>query len=218
MKNNMKVVFISVISSIFMAVPCFASPYAAPVIEKNDYTTQVNGTWLQNPIYENKDHAHMYPLREVCELLGYDVVWEPTTKKITVTGDNIIAECKSGESSVLVDGDMVFELRAEIENKNGMTYVPSLFFTNIFPINMTNEPNEVILVEKQTNQVTATITDATMNTLSVQTAEGTYYTFDTSNADKSKCNGLTIGSEVTIFYKGNLYDNTEVVALEQTLL
>ena len=66
--------------------------------------------------------------------------------------------------------------------------------------------------------MTATITNATMNTLSVQTVEGACYTFDTSNADKSKCNGLTIGSEVTVFYKGNLYDNTEVVTLEQPLL
>lgn len=212
MKFGTKIVFLSTLSAIFMAMSAFAT--AAEIVEKKDYTAQVEGTWLQKPIYENKDHAHMYPLREVCEILGYEVVWEPATKNIIVTGDNVTAECKSGQPTVLVDKDMLFDLRAEIENKNGVTYVPSLFFTEIFPITMTNQPNEVVLVQKQNNQITATITDATMNTISVTTEEGNY-TFDITNADKSKCNGLTIGSNVTVFYEGNLYDGTNVIALEQ---
>lgn len=50
---------------------------------------------------------------------------------------------------------------------------------------------------------TGTITDGTMNTLTVENAEGTF-TFSTMDADKSQANGLLIGAPVTVNYKGKL--------------
>lgn len=50
---------------------------------------------------------------------------------------------------------------------------------------------------------TGTITDATMNTLTVTNAEGTY-TFSTLDADKSEANGLLLGAPVVVDYKGAL--------------
>ena len=196
------------------------------VIEKGDYTAKVNGTPLTQSIYENKDHAHMFPLREMCNLLGYTITWQTDTKTAIVTGNGIIAEVQSGNTTVLVDKDMVFDLKAEIENKNDTLYVPSLFFTEIFPITMKNEPNEVILVEtvspktsEETHSTVGIIQDATMNTISIKTIDtDTVYTFYTESADTSQCKGLHIGSQVTITYRGDLNtpdSNIEVISLSQ---
>lgn len=52
---------------------------------------------------------------------------------------------------------------------------------------------------------TGTITDASMNTVTVENAEGTF-TFSTMNADKSEANGLLPGAPVVVDYTGKLED------------
>ena len=50
---------------------------------------------------------------------------------------------------------------------------------------------------------TGFITDASMNTVTVENAEGTF-TFSTMNADKREANGLLLGAPVTVNYSGKL--------------
>ena len=57
---------------------------------------------------------------------------------------------------------------------------------------------------------TGTITDASMNTVTVENAEGTF-TFSTMDADKSEANGLLLGAPVVVDYKGKLEDGAEAV-------
>ena len=52
---------------------------------------------------------------------------------------------------------------------------------------------------------TGFITDASMNTVTVENAEGTF-TFSTMDADKSEANGLLLGAPVVVDYKGKLED------------
>ena len=52
---------------------------------------------------------------------------------------------------------------------------------------------------------TGFITDASMNTVTVENAEGTF-TFSTMDADKSEANGLLLGAPVTVDYTGKLED------------
>ena len=54
-----------------------------------------------------------------------------------------------------------------------------------------------------TKSFTGTITDASMNTVTVENAEGTF-TFSTMDADKSEANGLLLGAPVTVNYSGKL--------------
>ena len=54
---------------------------------------------------------------------------------------------------------------------------------------------------------TGHITDASMNTVTVENAEGTC-TFSTMDADKSEANGLLLGAPVTVNYSGKLEDGT----------
>ena len=52
---------------------------------------------------------------------------------------------------------------------------------------------------------TGFITDASMNTVTVENAEGTF-TFSTMDADNSEANGLLLGAPVTVDYTGKLKD------------
>ncbi len=67
--------------------------------------------------------------------------------------------------------------------------------------------------------ITGIIQDATMNTITIKTAEDVELNFMTEDADKTKCNGLIIGSSVDIFYTGQIdgtdTSNVTVTAMEQ---
>lgn len=54
------------------------------------------------------------------------------------------------------------------------------------------------------NSLTGIIGDATVNTVTVVTADGDKITFSTMDADRSDCHGLLIGSPVTIEYEGDI--------------
>ncbi|WP_295940483.1 lipocalin family protein [uncultured Alistipes sp.] len=55
----------------------------------------------------------------------------------------------------------------------------------------------------KTQSFSGVITDASMNTVTVEGTEGTY-AFSTMDADKSEANGLLLGAPVTVEYKGKL--------------
>ena len=58
-------------------------------------------------------------------------------------------------------------------------------------------------------QISGTIAEASMNTLTVQTsADGATYDFSTMDADMSEANGLLLGAPVVVDYKGKLGEVT----------
>lgn len=67
--------------------------------------------------------------------------------------------------------------------------------------------------------ISGTIQDATMNTIVIQDEDGRTLTLSTMDADKSRCNGLLIGSQVRVYYTGELSEGTtegvQVLRLEQ---
>ena len=134
-----------------MAFTTGATAFGADVMEKGDYTAQVNGTWVQQKIYENKDHAHMFPVREVGELLGYEVVWNRSARTVTVLDGDVSVSFAIGQDAYISDGETI-SLRAVPELKDGVSYVPSLFFSKFFPVEMENLEHEVILVKTKTTE------------------------------------------------------------------
>ena len=49
--------------------------YAAETTENEKFNAVVNGTALENEVYETEDNVVMYPVREISEILGYDLKW-----------------------------------------------------------------------------------------------------------------------------------------------
>lgn len=66
--------------------------------------------------------------------------------------------------------------------------------------------------EREPKTFTGFITDATMNTVTVQdqSSESTY-TFSTEEADRSEAHGLLVGAPVVVDYKGRLEEGAEAI-------
>ncbi len=66
--------------------------------------------------------------------------------------------------------------------------------------------------EREPRTFTGFITDATMNTVTVQdqTSESTY-TFSTAEADRSEAHGLLMGAPVVVEYKGRLEEGAQAL-------
>lgn len=66
--------------------------------------------------------------------------------------------------------------------------------------------------EREAKTFTGFITDATMNTVTVQdqTSESTY-TFSTAEADRSEAHGLLMGAPVVVEYKGRLEEGAQAL-------
>lgn len=139
--------------------------FAAPIVEKPDYKAEVNGTALENQIYENIDHAHMLPVREMSEILGYTVEWNAEENSCLVGSEDVPSvKFYIGEDKYIYGADAVGELGAVPELKDGLSYVPSTFFSRFFSLDMTNEadgtvnitsPAKVQLKENEVNKIKA---------------------------------------------------------------
>lgn len=199
-ENMKKVSITAVISALSL---CMVSPAFASYIEKGDYTAQINSLPLTGHIYENKDHAHMFPLRETACLLGYEVEWEGSTQTATVKDGENSVSLTIGKDEYNSNGNKS-QLMAAPELTDGLTYVPSLFFSKFFPVDMVNAENELIIVTSDEKgdliKSCGTIKDASMNTLTLSLDDGSEKSFITSGADMSGCNGLTIGKNITVYY------------------
>ncbi|MBS4959399.1 MAG: copper amine oxidase N-terminal domain-containing protein [Clostridiales bacterium] len=217
----MKKMVLNVVACIFLISN---AAFAAGDDTKEAYTAKVNGIWLKNEIYENKDHAHMMPVREICDLADLEVRWDADKKMVTVVSDEKEVQFVIGEDCYVVNGTEEVQLKAVPEIKNDYSYVPSPFFSQLFGFTMKNETNEVIDItfEEKGNEeikvVEGVIEDATMNTLKIKTKDGKIYCFDTSDADKSGCNGMLLGSSIIVSYQVGTVLGNEVfkaVKLEQ---
>lgn len=126
------------------------APKSFLTAEKLAYTAWVDGIAVKNPIYENNIHTHMYPVREIGELLGYTVTWDDKHRSVTVSNASVTASMTIGQDNYVVDGNKSYHLKADAELKDGIAYAPSLFFSNFFPVTITNEENSIIQIKSNT--------------------------------------------------------------------
>lgn len=119
--------------------------FSAEVIEKPEYKAVVNGIELESQTYENIDHAHMYPVREMSEILGYTVEWNDEEKSCLVSSETVPSvKFYIGEDKYIYGADAVAELKAVPEIKDGRSYVPSTFFSKFFSLDMRNMPDGTV--------------------------------------------------------------------------
>ena len=162
-------------SAMLIIAPAYGAEEISETViypEKLNYTAIVNGVKVNNPIYENGEHIYLLPVREVAELLGYTVKYYGKEQVVIVNDDNTSGKIFIGEDQYLIDDDMIYELQAASELKDGKVYVPSLFFSKIFGVTLAEEANNVIRIS-QTKKIAGTITAATRNTLTLLALDGT---------------------------------------------
>ncbi len=138
--NNDLIVFFTASTR---SIPAQTTPEKIVVLKDNSIKVfdkvVINGeeVELESPIYENKDGIAMIPLREVAEKLGYKLVWDSDTQSVELTKEAQWTMVTIGKDSYNF-AKMMIELGAapellgaEPELKEGKTYVPIDFLTQV---------------------------------------------------------------------------------------
>ena len=187
--------------------------------EKTSAVMKVKDAVVEQPLYENKDHAHMYPVRELGELLGYEVVWDKTARNATVTVGDISAVMTPNADTYTVNGEAV-EMGAAAELQDGVLYAPSRIFTLYFPVAMQNVANEGVVITgldaEGVETVTGTVKDAGNQTLVLTLADGTERSFSKEHADVNLAEGLLLGSEATVYFHTDMPQEAIKIVQPQT--
>ena len=71
----------------------------------------------------------------------------------------------------------------------------------------------------QEQTISGTVTDASMNTVTIKTDAGDEITFPTEDADMSNVDGIANGDEVTVYYSGTIdgsdISNAKIIAIQK---
>lgn len=171
--------------------------------EKTSAVMKVKDTVVEQPLYENKDHAQMVPVREVSSLLGYTVTWDAKTRSVVVSDGTTSLSFAPGTDAYTVGG-VTEQIGAAPELKDGVLYAPSRIFSLYFPVALQYDgAGQIVATDLKADgveQVTGTIVDATMYNLVLRQEDGMLRIFTKENADVNLSDGLLIDSFVTVYY------------------
>lgn len=171
--------------------------------EKTSAVMKVKDTVVEQPLYENKDHAQMVPVREVSSLLGYTVTWDAKTRSVVVSDGTTSLSFAPGTDAYIVGG-VTEQIGAAPELKDGVLYAPSRIFSLYFPVALQYDgAGQIVATDLKADgveQVTGTVVDATMYNLVLRQEDGMLRIFTKENADVNLSDGLLIDSLVTVYY------------------
>ena len=183
-----------------LTLGCGATAYG---VEKTSAVMKVKDTDVEQPLYENKDHAQMVPVREVSSLLGYTVTWDAKTRSVVVSDGTTSLSFAPGTDAYTVGG-VTEQIGAVPELKDGVLYAPSRIFSLYFPVALQYDgAGQIVATDLKADgveQVTGTIVDATMYNLVLRQEDGMLRIFTKENADVNLSDGLLIDSLVTVYY------------------
>lgn len=172
-------------------------------VEKTSAVMKVKDTVVEQPLYENKDHAQMVPVREVSSLLGYTVSWDAKTRSVAVSDGTTSLSFAPGKDAYTIGG-VTEQIGAAPELKDSVLYAPSRIFTLYFPVALQYDgAGQIVTTDLNADgveQVTGTIVDATMYNLVLRQEDGMLRIFTKENADVNLSDGLLVDSTVTVYY------------------
>ena len=196
---DMKKIMACVLAGV-LTLGCGATAFGE---EKTSAVMKVKDTVVEQPLYENKDHAQMVPVREVSSLLGYTVTWDAKTRSVVVSDGTTSLSFAPGTDAYTVGG-VTEQIGAAPELKDGVLYAPSRIFSLYFPVALQYDgAGQIVATDLKADgveQVTGTVVDATMYNLVLRQEDGMLRIFTKENADVNLSDGLLIDSLVTVYY------------------
>lgn len=141
---------------------------------------------------ENVNGSVMIPVRVVVENLGFEVLWEQQTRKVTVHQDGKSIELAVGRKTADADG-VTFDLNAAPKQSGGTVLVPIRFVSEQFGLKVgwDNVDKTVYLTGGQVSNPAMTPEGNTTNPTATNTPAAT------PSATPGSDNGTTAGSVVT---------------------
>lgn len=172
--------------------------------EKTSAVMKVKDTVVEQPLYENKDHAQMVPVREVSSLLGYTVTWDAKTRSVVVSDGTTSLSFAPGTDAYTVGG-VTEQIGAAPELKDGVLYAPSRIFSLYFPVALQYDgAGQIVATDLKADgveQVTGTVVEAAQYNLVLRLEDGTLRIFTKDQADMTRAGSLEPDSLVEVYYK-----------------
>ncbi len=98
------------------SLPAQTTPYIVVILDEAEN---------EQPAEEAPEDIVSLPLRATLEEMGYTVEWTANDAPIVLTKDELKASISIDSNSLVVDGDMVYELSENVKLVDGVTYVSS---------------------------------------------------------------------------------------------
>ena len=128
-----------------------------PFVPRNLFTISLSPKNIKNYIINKNEYyikspynVKMLPLREPLEALGFKILWNEENEHITIsTEDNkLVSYIKATENKYSKGSFVARPLEFAPELKNGITYVPISFFSDIADLLYSIDENNNIIVSK----------------------------------------------------------------------
>ena len=162
-----KVIIVLVIT-LFCVMPV-VSIYAEKAI-----SLEVDGVVIRSEVSPTIiDGRTMVPVRDIFEACGADVVWEPTTKKITGSKDGKVVVMQVGSNKVYINSG-VTAMDSMPVIVNGRTLAPARYVASSFGgTTEWDALNKIVIIKGVTSPTVETTTEATTTTTEATTTTET---------------------------------------------
>ena len=144
------------------SIPAHTTPEKIIVMDKRNISSEENGyevsvmdkilidekeILLKSPLYKNQERVVMLPLRQVAEILGYEVKWSKENQSIELTKGAQWTQVKIGEDDYNF-ARMKVQLGTAPELKDSTTYIPLDFINEILKANVEITKDGIISIRK----------------------------------------------------------------------
>lgn len=105
------------------SIPAQTTPYLVVILDNAEETTETTETTETRDADETADTV--LPLRATLEEMGYTIEWTSNDAPIVITKDDVNLSVSIDSDTVVVDGDMAYQLSSDVTIVDGVTYIPA---------------------------------------------------------------------------------------------
>ena len=108
------------------SIPAQTTPYLVVILDNAEETTEATDTTETTETRDADETADtVLPLRATLEEMGYTIKWTSNDAPIVITKDDVNLSVSIDSDTVVVDGDMAYQLSSDVTIVDGVTYIPA---------------------------------------------------------------------------------------------
>ena len=108
------------------SIPAQTTPYFVVILDNAEETTEATDTTKTTETRDADETADtVLPLRATLEEMGYTIEWTSNDAPIVITKDDVNLSVSIDSDTVVVDGDMAYQLSSDVTIVDGVTYIPA---------------------------------------------------------------------------------------------
>ena len=106
------------------SIPAQTTPYLVVILDNAEETTEATDTTKTTETRDADETADtVLPLRATLEEMGYTIEWTSNDAPIVITKDDVNLSVSIDSDTVVVDGDMAYQLSSDVTIVDGVTHI-----------------------------------------------------------------------------------------------